>query len=408
MVAGTFGPVSDPPDEVKSHLDDLIAKREHTVRDGLLTLLAMEVEHGEVIDWAEQPLYNPARSASRDLGSLIYPRLNIAGSREALQTGVKGVGRYIDRRNTPWKAVLEWASRPMIDPERLVNEVARMYGMTADEVRRGTRPDAGEARSIAAQAGAGDALAPAETEQESEAAWPSGLGARSEMANDVLADTEEPGVAHIAVGFHYLAAAVAQTARNLPPMPSLDTPKLTFPAVFGLVDEMLSKPSAGAHEQFVFVALLAAWREQLGEPGVVETKNLNASDASAGTAADVQEKHRGQVTEAYEITAAAWGTKIDQAEATLRRHDLPRVHIVAKDAARATGDEVAAAIPAGLDLTLRDVREESRSMLSRLSKPYRRDALARLYDLLVDKQPDDSLVQDYVAALKARNLTELA
>lgn len=407
MVAGTFGPVPDPPSAVKSHLDDLVAKREHTVRDGLLTLLAMEVEHGQVIDWAEQPLYNQARSASRDLGSMIYPRLHIAGSREALQTGVKGVERYIDRRNTPWKAVLEWASQRKLDPQAVVDDVAREYGMKADEIRRGTRPDTAEARFVVTYAGAEEALAPAETEQDDESAWPNDPEARYDLAKGVRKDAEtEYGVAHIAVAFHYLAAAVAKTARNLPPMPPLDTPKLTFPAVFALLDEMLSKPSAGAHEQFVFAALLAAWREQLGEPGVVETKNLNASDASAGTAADVQEKYRGQVTEAYEVTAAAWDTKVDQAEATLRRHDLPRVHILAKDAARATGDEVAAAIPAGLDLTVRDVREESRSVLARLSKPYRRDALARLYDLLVDKQPDDSLVQGYVAAVTARGLIE--
>jgi hypothetical protein len=110
LVAGSFGPVEAPPGEVKAHLDGMLARGEHTVRDGMLTLLAMEVEHGQVIDWTRQPLHNPARSASRDLGSVIYPRLKIAGSPEALQTGVKGVKRYVDRRNAAWNAVLEWVS----------------------------------------------------------------------------------------------------------------------------------------------------------------------------------------------------------------------------------------------------------------------------------------------------------
>jgi len=330
MVTGSFGSVADPADEVKPHLDTLLSKREYTVRDGMLTLLAMEVEYGDLIDWRKQGLYNPARNASKHLGSTLYPRLHIAGSREALQTGVKGVGRYIDRKNAAWQAILKWASKPVLDD----------------------------------------------------------------------------GITHIEAAFHYLAAGVAATARSLPAMPVLDTPKLTFPAVFALLDDMLRQNSAGAHEQFIFAALLEAWREQLGEQGVVETKNLNASDSSAGTAADVQEKHRGQVTEAYEISANDYTTKVDQAKDTLRRHDLRRVHIVAREAAKATGDEIADALSAGLDLTVLDVREEVRSMLARLGKPQRRHALERLYTLLVDKQPNDQLVQDFVSALAARGLIE--
>ena len=136
------------------------------------------------------------------------------------------------------------------------------------------------------------------------------------------------------------------------------------------------------------------------------TKTRNAADASAGTAADVQEKHRGQVGEAYEITANDYTTKVDQAKDTLRHHDLPRVHIVARGAAKATGDEIADALPGDVDLTVLDVREEVRSMLARLDKPHRRYALQRLYKLLVDKQANDQLVRDFVSALAARDLTE--
>jgi len=344
MVAGTFGPVAAPAAEVKPDLDALLSKGEYTVRDGMLTLLAMEAEHGVLIDWREQGLYNPARSASRDLGSTIYPRLHIAGSPEALQTGVKGVSRYIDRKNATWKAILEWASEPVEAGDE-----------NTDQMNDGARP-----------------------------------------------------IANIEAAFHYLAAGVAATARDLPDMPALDTPKLTFPTVFPLLDEMLQRNSAGAHEQFIFAAMLEAWREQLGEPGVVETKNLNASDASAGTAGDVQERHRGQVTEAYEVTANDYATKVDQAESTLRRHDLRRVHIVAGDAAKASGAEIAGALPSDLDLTVLDVREEVRSLLARLGKPHRRFALERIYALLVDKQPNDQLIQDFVSALGECGLTETA
>lgn len=248
MVAGAHDRVEHPPAEIKAHLDALIDKRQHTVRDGMLTLLAMEVECGDVIDWNDQELYNPARNASRYLGSELYPSLHIVGSREALQTGVKGVGRYIDRKNTTWRTILDWA-------------------------------------------------------------------------------TAQTDIASIELAFAYLAERVADTARDLPDLPPLDTPRLTFPTVFAVLDALLSTPSHGAQEQLFFAALLEALREQLGEPGVVETKHVNASDASARTAADVQERYRGQVTEAYEVTADAWPSKISQAESTMRKHDLARVHI---------------------------------------------------------------------------------
>jgi hypothetical protein len=332
MVAGKFGPISAAPAKIKPELDSLVTRGEKTVRDGILTLLAMEVEHGQLIDWRVQALYNPARLSSRDLCSEIYPALHISGSKEALQTGVKGVGRYIDRKNATWKAVLEWAC----------DEGSGADGADIDPVRQ---------------------------------------------------------------AFVFLASEVAKTARDLPDMPALDTPRLTFSAVFALLDEMLGRRSEGAHEQFIFAALLEAWREQLGERGRVETKNLNASDASAGTAADVQEKYRDQVTEAYEVTADSYKTKVGQAEETLRRHDLRRVHIVARRGASASGEDIAASLPAGLDVSVLDVREESRSLLARLDKPHRRLALERLHTLLVDRQPKDSVVREYVELLETREIT---
>jgi hypothetical protein len=407
MVAGRFGPVADPADAVKPHLDTVLSKGEYTVRDGMLTLLAMEVENGHLIDWYSQAVYNPARNASKFLGSTLYPTLHIAGSGEALQTGVKGVGRYIDRKNPAWKAILEWASEPAFDARRVVADVAQHYGFTVEEVQRGTRADAAEARFVATRAGGADALMAAEVDLDPEENWINDPETTINLAERTRKAAQGAnGIAHIEAAFYYLAAGIAATARNLPAMPPLDTPKLTFPAAFGLLDEMLKQNSGGAHEQFIFAAMLEAWRAQLGEPGVVETKNLNASDSAAGSAADVQEKHRGQVTEAYEVSANDFTTKVDQAAGILRRHDLRRVHIVARGASRATGDAIVEVVPSGLDLTVLDVREEVRSTLARLDKPHRRFALERLYTLLVDKQPNDQLVQDFVSALTARDLTE--
>jgi hypothetical protein len=322
-------PPLNPPEEIKEYLDDLVTKGQTTVRDGIVTLLAMELVHGEVIDWRRQTLHNPARSASRFLGSKLYPRLHIAGSPEALQTGVKGTGTYLDRSNRTWKGVLLWAS-----------------------------------------------------------------------AQDDLSQVE--------AAYLYLGALIAATAKAVPDLPEIDTPRLTFSSLFELLDDMLANLSGGAHEQLIFAAFLEAWRDQEGLDGVVETKHINAADASAGTAADVQVRVRGQVIEAYEITAEPFERKIDQALRALRQNDLRRVHILAKGVRTAPATSLSAIIPESADLSVLDVREEIRSLVARLNKPHRREGVTRLYRLLVDKQPNDALVRDFVEGLAQKGLVAVS
>jgi hypothetical protein len=319
-------PSREAPPEIKDLLDKLVSRGQNTVRDGILTLLAMEVAHGDLIDWRHQPLHNPARSASRFLGSILYPRLHIAGSPEALQTGVKGTGTYMDRSNETWKSILGWAS-------------------------------------------------------------------------------DQDDLAKVETAYLYLASKIASTARSLPDPPVLDTPRLTFSRVFAVADNMLGRPSGGAHEQLLFAALLDAWRQQIGLPGFVETKHVNAADASSGTAADVQVKHGSQVLEAYEVTGEQFGSKVTQAMRTLRQHDLRRVHILAKGAGKATAAEIKEMLPPEVDISVLDVRDEIRSLVGGLDKPHRREALETLYRLLVDKQPDDGLVKKYVDDLSEEGIT---
>lgn len=211
----------------------------------------------------------------------------------------------------------------------------------------------------------------------------------------------------------YMATRIAATARDLPPMPLLDVSRLTFERVVRLTDDLLAVPSGGAHEQFVFAALLHSMAEEYGGRRV-ETKTLSAADASAGTAADVQVLEGGRVAEAYEVTASPWASKIAQALAVLRHYDLPRVHIVAPSPAP-TAESIMEAIlatplPAGLvpsniDLSVLDVRHECRSVVHRLSRPGRRAGLSKLWEHLALRQPDDTLVRDYVRRLNECGLT---
>jgi hypothetical protein len=297
LVTGAVEPVRDAPDDVKPYLDALLSRGEHTVRDGILVLLAMTVEHGAVIDWRSQKLHNPAREASKDLGAL-YERLDIPGPRQAL---IPGTTRYFDRPNPTWKAVLEWASHPALDERDLLQRIADHFETTVHEIHDGSvqTAQARQARHAAQLAGLNLPPVPGPA-QLATAQAPINY-----VARDVVAASRRAfGVRHIEEAFLYLAAGVADTARSIPAMPDLDRTKLTFAATFALLDELLAEPSSGAYEQFMFAALLAAWREEAGPPDVaVETKRLNASDRAVKSAADVQEKVRGQVMEAYEITA---------------------------------------------------------------------------------------------------------
>lgn len=205
----------------------------------------------------------------------------------------------------------------------------------------------------------------------------------------------------------YMASRIAATARNLPQMPTLDVSRLTFRRVLRVVENLLGAPSGGAHEQFLFAALLHALAEEHGGRRV-ETKTLSAADASAGTAADIQVLDGGKVTEAYEVTANHWVTKIAQAVAVLRHCDLSRAHIVAPGPAP-SGDDIKAAVsetalPAGLvsstiDLSVLDVGAECRSLAHRLGRPGRRAALTKLWEHLALRQPNDELVATYVTLL---------
>lgn len=216
----------------------------------------------------------------------------------------------------------------------------------------------------------------------------------------------------IELAMRYMATRIAATARNLPQMPALDVGRLTFRRMARVADQLLAVPSGGAHEQFLFASLLHALADEYGGRRV-ETKALSASDASSGSAADVQVLDGGKVSEAYEVTANTWVSKIGQATGILRQYDLPRVHIVAPGpapTAHEIRDSVAAApLPAGLiagaiDLSVLDIQDECRSLIHRLSRPGRRTALNKLWEHLALRQPNDDLVAGYVTLLQSGGL----
>ena len=119
-----------------------------------------------------------------------------------------------------------------------------------------------------------------------------------------------------------VTATAASTARPVLPMPEVARANLTFVNVVSALDELLAVPSGGAHEQFAVAAFLEALIDEFGLAGVgalsVRTKNINASDASAGTAADVQVMRGNRVEEAFEVSHPAGGKRSTRQSLLLR------------------------------------------------------------------------------------------
>jgi hypothetical protein len=206
--------------------------------------------------------------------------------------------------------------------------------------------------------------------------------------------------------FDYVAARVAASARPVLAMPPLNLSALTFAAVSGLFSAMFDEPSQGAHEQFIIAALLHGLVQQAGVAGYrVETKKLNASDASSKVAGDIQIMIGSRTVEAYEITANEWATKVGGAGKTIRDHDLSRLHIAAK-VGRAEHDAMLAQISQlDEDVSVVEIRGYAAALTAALTRPFRSVALERLYQFLDRYQGEVDRVNGYVALLRSRGLT---
>lgn len=207
--------------------------------------------------------------------------------------------------------------------------------------------------------------------------------------------------------FDYIAADAALTARPVLPMPALRVASLTFAAFAKVITGLLQSPSGGAHEQFGVAALLEALLYEFSSGGTfdglrVVTKNINTSDASAGTAADVQVMRRGRIEEVFEVSANNWRGKVAQAELAAANAGLARAHIIAA----AEGEHDFSSLSSMPDIAVTDIGAFLRVVAAAISKPAREHALIKFYELLDTKQPNPDLTNAYVKLLCSLDLTE--
>ena len=222
-----------------------------------------------------------------------------------------------------------------------------------------------------------------------------------------------------------LARGIAATAKTFKPLPVIDLRSMTFQRVFPLVAHLLSargdrekgSGTGGAHEQFLFAALLQAVHDDEGARLRVVTKSLTGADRSAQTAADVQViLGQARLVEAYEVSANNWESKMDKAAGVLVEYpELERVHIVANAAGASPGavwaatEQAARRVsrqPESLDITVSDVRGECLILLSRASQRGRRAAIQRFHEHLIHLQNDMTLPNELVEKCRELGLVE--
>jgi hypothetical protein len=225
--------------------------------------------------------------------------------------------------------------------------------------------------------------------------------------DDVLRWLDEADELTRSTALDYMLASVALTARAVLPQPDFEQAKLTFHACAVFLHALLEIPSAGAYQQFACAAFLEALIDEFGQGGVgglrVDTKKLNASDASSKVNGDIQVIRGNRLEEAFEVTANPWRTKVATALAAGKQADLQRVHIIA-EVERDFPENSGELAVEGVDLTVIDVHAYLRTLMAIMRKPARASALVRLYQLLDRNQPDIERTNAYVRLLRSHGL----
>lgn len=216
-----------------------------------------------------------------------------------------------------------------------------------------------------------------------------------------------PALSEVEAVFKLACVRIAANARAVRALPPLNRSKLTFAGVCQLLGALYDIPSGGAYEQFSIAALLHALVEQQGQASFrVETKNLNASDRSSGTAGDIQLLIGNRIVEAIEVTANDWREKLSSTAKTIKDNDLSRLTIVANGVAASGSSLFRQLSDTGLDLSVLEVRPFAHVIVATLTRQGRASAITRFYEMLDRLQPDVAVVNQLVTTLIELSLCE--
>ncbi len=208
-----------------------------------------------------------------------------------------------------------------------------------------------------------------------------------------------------------LVATFLNAAADLEPLPKIDASALTFARFRSFLDELFRRPSGGAYEQYCFAALLQREMSSAGSTGRVETKSVRSSDTATGAAGDVVVRRSGRISEAYEVTARPWRSKLGQLS-TSASAGLSEVTIVAKDVASdLRGEELEAELALlqaelAVDVVVLDLQGSLDLYSGRIGRFERADVVRHVYANLVQwHRREPHLVSAYVECLRSVSLT---
>lgn len=137
-----------------------------------------------------------------------------------------------------------------------------------------------------------------------------------------------------------LARSFIDAASKLPKFPDLNASEFNFTTYRRIKEELLSKGSKGAFEQYLLASLLDLEMSSRNTGLRAITKSVKESDASNNTPGDIQIRDRTHVVEAIEVSGDSWQSKLPQLQAIAKKR-MTRVVIAATgDPQKASSDEL--------------------------------------------------------------------
>jgi hypothetical protein len=186
----------------------------------------------------------------------------------------------------------------------------------------------------------------------------------------------------------YLAEKFAASQKLIEPLPPVGADVLTFARAKLLFHQLIALPTEGFVQQFLITALLAEFRRKEGVE--VTTHHPHAPDTFDNTAGDIEEKLRGKLLRAYEVTVRDdWKSRVSGFKAKMDKYGLAKYTIIASnvrgDAKWYSPAHLISSLESyGRDIAVLDIEEVLNFMAAELTPAELRNAINQVYKYLAD------------------------
>ncbi|MGA2001169.1 MAG: DNA cytosine methyltransferase [Terriglobales bacterium] len=188
----------------------------------------------------------------------------------------------------------------------------------------------------------------------------------------------------------YIASRFAESRVLARPLPAVGDEVLTFAKAKLLLHKLIATPSEGHIQQFLIAALLWVHRQRYGFE--IETHHPHASDTFDGTAGDIEEKSKGILVRAYEVTVRDdWMNRISDFRGKMDTYGLQKYVIIASNInANPEWSEPAKLLtnlePYGRDIAVVDILDVLNVFAAELSATELRTAVNRAFEYISNRK----------------------